>query len=178
MYHGRLPKPPAGSTPAPAAPTRRSLSRRRLLWVGAAFAVGSLSGGLAVRATQRRAAPAEPEPPAEPDPPADRGSLAWALALAAASDDELLAVAGDLERVSARHRGEDGLVPLFARLLDLALDREPQTADPAAACALRSLLRHGRRDLALEQRRRIEARPELVEAGRALARALPPAEQR
>ncbi len=91
--------------------------------------------------------------------PPRRGTLAWALAMGAASDTELVLASGDLEMVSAQHRREVRLVPVFERLLDITLGRDLEHADVAGACAVRSLARLGQPQLAL---RRQEALTGLV----------------
>ncbi len=91
--------------------------------------------------------------------PPRRGTLAWALAMGAASDTELVLASGDLEMISAQHRREVRLVPVFERLLDITLGQNLEHADVAGACAVRSLARLGQPQLAL---RRQEALTGLV----------------
>jgi len=83
--------------------------------------------------------------------PPRRGSLAWALAMAEASDTELVLASGDLEMVSAQHRREVRLVPVFERLFDITLGQDLEHADVAGACAVRSLARLGQPQLALRR---------------------------
>lgn len=83
--------------------------------------------------------------------PPRRGTLAWALAMKDASDSELVSASGDLEMVSAKHRRELRLVPVFERLLDITLRQDLEHADVAGACAVRSLARLGHPSLALRR---------------------------
>jgi hypothetical protein len=82
-----------------------------------------------------------------------RGTLAWALAMGDATDAQLVLASGDLEMVSAQHRTEECLVPVFIRLLDVTLDRDLdlEHADVAGACAVRSLARLGHPQAALRR---------------------------
>jgi hypothetical protein len=135
----------------PIAPAR---SNRRQWLLGAA---GLLTGlGLGHEWSWTGAAPSPV--PARTGSPAPRGTLEWALAALNLSEDEILASAGDLERVGARHRAECHLVPVFERLLEVALSSRAREAAAAAACAARSLVRLGRDDLLSDALPRIEAR--------------------
>jgi hypothetical protein len=164
MLYGRLPQLD-GTTAPPPRPAR--VSRRRFLALGLWFTAGSTAGltahGMLGRSGEAAAATPASAPPAH-------GSLDWAWSMLHASDEELLQAAGDLERVSARHRGESELVPVFERLLDLALRTPGSEADAAAACAGRSLLRHGEGALVIERDFDIAARTEFAETKRTLER--------
>jgi hypothetical protein len=164
MLYGRLPQLDGTSAPPPRG---GRVSRRRFLALGLWFTAGSTAGLTAHGMLASRGSAAAVTPDAAP--PA-HGSLDWAWSMLHASDEELLQAAGDLERVSARHRGESELVPVFERLLDLALRTPGAEADSAAACAGRSLLRHGEGALMLERSFDIDARPELTETRRTIER--------
>jgi hypothetical protein len=166
MLYGRLPQLDGTSAPAP---RQGRTSRRRFLALGLWFTAGSTAGltahGMLGRSGGAAAAASEPTAPGH-------GSLDWAWSMLHASDEDLLQAAGDLERVSARHRSDSELVPVFERLLDLALRTPGAEADAAAACAGRSLLRHGEGAFVAERSFDIAARPELTETKRTLERVM------
>jgi len=102
-----------------------------------------------------------------------RGTLAWALEMRDRPDSDLLSAAGDLERVSMNHRNAAALIEVFERLLDLALVSNDEHADVAGSCAIRSLARLGRPDIARRQGAEITGSgrlPLMVEALQGLAR--------
>ena len=171
MYYGRL-----SAAPLPATAERRpTIGRRGLLWMGFGFAIGAMTGGAGHAlwvAGNAGAVPADRDartgsatattPPADDasaTPPPARGTLAWARAMTAATDDELLHAAGDLERVTARHRDATDLVPLFVRLLEVSAEDRTAAADPAGACAIRSLVRLGATAAAVDAGRNAAERP-------------------
>jgi len=195
MYQGRFPT----ELPHDPPPYRRRYAavehldptaqgRRRVVLGLGVFVFGSLAGGAiarwvsggtgAVDASGRADGdPREPETPGSAatdskDAPAPRGSIEWALGLLDVPDEELLAAAGDLERVSAKHRREPSLVPCFRRLLDVSLRCRLPEADMAAACAIRSLQRLGRPDLVRDRGSDIARRSDLVQAAEAFERVM------
>lgn len=119
------------------------MSRRGLL-IGA---VGVALGAGGTKLFSRWVAAPDPQSPAtDAESPVERGTVAWALAMLSRPEEELLSAAGDLERVSMRHR-DARLVPCFQRLLDVATASAEDHADEAGACAVRSLARLERVDL-------------------------------
>lgn len=165
MLYGRLPQLDGTAAPPPK-PAR--FSRRRFMALGLWFTAGS-AAGMTIHGSLRGGENAAEASSSRGAVPA-HGSLDWAWTMLDAPDEELLQAAGDLERVSARHRGEDGLIPIFERLLDVALRTPGAASDLAGACAARSLLRHGQALLVDERSFDIEARPELTETSRTLDR--------
>ena len=103
---------------------------------------------------------------------APRGTLEWALGATAWPAAELLAAAGDLERVATRYRSECHLVAVFERLLDVALQSQAEEAGMAGACALRSLGRLGRADLVREVEPRVAERTDFPQLMTELRRQL------
>lgn len=120
MHQGKLPELPDPDEPLPdherpAFPTQDAAARPRwtrrlvlLLGLGAGAAAGYRlgSGGTARREVA--------VPPGPTNAGAPRGNLAWALGMRDAEPALLLAAAGDLERVSMRHRGAADLALLEA----------------------------------------------------------------
>ncbi|MHC4079551.1 MAG: hypothetical protein ACYST0_14050 [Planctomycetota bacterium] len=144
--------------------TASSQTRRAWLLGLGAFLCTSAVAAVTVMGNRKPAnAKGTAEPNAGPkagpkaDPP-QRGTLAWALALDDASDEQLVLASGDLEMVSARHRSEVGLVPVFERLLDITLRQDLEHADVAGACAVRSLARLGYPQLALRRQAATDGR--------------------
>ena len=129
MLYGRLPQLDGTAAP-PAKPARPS--RRRFVALGLWFTAGS-AAGMTIHGSLRGGASAAEASSNRGAVPA-HGSLDWAWTILDAPDEELLQAAGDLERVSARHRDEDGLIPIFERLLDVAL-RTPGAASEIARSA-------------------------------------------
>jgi len=169
MHKGRF---PAGYVPGSAQSAPRSPFGPRLLddmadapdvstrraWLAGVGAFLCASAVATITMFRNRALAA----PASTVSPPQRKTLAWALTMANASDEELVLASGDLEMVSAQHRREQRLVPLFERLLDIALGQELEHADVAGACAVRSLARLGRPELALRRQETVQGlqRPE------------------
>jgi hypothetical protein len=102
-----------------------------------------------------------------PPAPGARSAPAWTLALLDAPHQELVAAAGDLERVS--FCADPRLVPVFERLLDAILAAPGPEADQAGPCAVRSLGRLGRLDLVAARRARAEVAPGLPLTAAAMA---------
>ncbi len=102
--------------------------------------------------------------------PPRRGTLAWALAMGDATDAQLVLASGDLEMVSAQHRSDTRLLPVFERLLNIALDRDQdlEYADVAGACAIRSLARLGHPQVAMRRQEAITNRANRPETRMAL----------
>lgn len=160
MYHGVLSRP----TPPPA-PFRRPIGRRGFLLAGLGFALGAITGGAAAfrlgglgpaAVAGDRSGTATPVSPAVPEERGDaaatpeHGSLDWALAMTTASDEALIAAAGDLERVTARHRDAVALEPLLVRILTALRGQSGPDVDTAGACAIRSLVRIDRAAVAVD----------------------------
>lgn len=145
MHTGRLPlpmDPPALAPGIPPQPSRRSLLRGAALVLASAFGAGVTYAWL--RGVDRETAQEPAQDEARTGATPIRGTLAFALSLRHAEPAHLLPNAGDLERIAARHHNESRLVPVFTRMLDLALSTEPGNelyaiADAAAACAIRAL---------------------------------------
>lgn len=143
-----VPRSPLGPRLLDELPAKDELRSRRAWLVGmGALLCSSAVAAFTIFRNQRASVPVIPAPP----PPPQRGTLAWALAMNAASDSELVSASGDLEMVSAEHRREIGLVPVFERLLDITLRQDLEHADVAGACAVRSLARLGHPNLALRR---------------------------
>ncbi len=170
MHIGRLPGALIERVPAPSPSPRPLVTRRRFasIVLGAVATTGL--GWWAVRVYRGNSAgpgfaPAKNERSvAIPR----RGTLDWALALADADPGVLLPAAGDLERVAARQSGDQRLIPVFCRVLDLALLSNAGFADSAAACALRSLVLFRATDQVEARRGGIMQRREFEQANREL----------
>jgi hypothetical protein len=172
MHQGRFPRSHTNefeprSVPR-AALVEPTLDRRRwLLLIGASLAAGT--GSWMARPVLGSSAAPAPIADAADGADASYGTLEWALALERQPDHVLLQAAGDLERVSMRFP-DARLVPRFVRLLEVVLTSAAPEADVAGACAVRSLDRLGRLDLALRARARIAVHPALPETAAALGR--------
>jgi hypothetical protein len=125
-------------------PDKEETCSRRAWLVGLGALICTGAVGFSIFRNRSTTVAAAPSPPR-------RGTLAWALAMRDASDSELVSASGDLEMVSAKHRREKRLVPVFERLLDITLRQDLDHADVAGACAVRSLARLGYPNLALRR---------------------------
>jgi hypothetical protein len=103
--------------------------------------------------------------------PVQRGSVEWAQWIQRAPENEFLDAAGELERV--RMRSPDvRLVPVFQRLLEIALHSEATVADQAGAIAVRCLHKLGADYHLIILDERIDAAPDRPATRRELKRAL------
>lgn len=163
MHFGRLPAGPGPGLRLAPIP-ENGWTRRRLAAVGIGSAVAGFGAWGYLERVQGadRRGPAR-RPPREPDAALQRGTLPWALAQLDAEPDVLLPAAGDLERVAARHAREVRLVPVFARLLDVALVANVPFADAAAACAVRALDLLAAASLLVPRRHALAARAEFTQ---------------
>jgi hypothetical protein len=96
----------------------------------------------------------------------------WALWIQRAPDDQLLAAAGELERVRMRTRGDPRLVPAFVRLFEVALASGDATADQAGGIAVRCLHRLGATHLLRSSGPRVRERTDRPLMSEELDRAL------
>jgi hypothetical protein len=98
-----------------------------------------------------------------------RGTVEWTIALLSADAETLLADAGDVERVTMRHRREPRLVPVLERILGVAVASSLPDADVAGACAVRSLARLDQGEALARSAAAIMARTDLLLTNEALA---------
>lgn len=182
MHKGTLPPLPGADDPLPE--YRRDPSRpqhallARSAWTRRTFLVLGLGLTTGAGYLLGRRAANRPGEASASEPPAARGSLLWALAMQGAPAADLLAAAGDLERVSLRHRSAVELVPVFVRILELVLTSTRPEADAAGACAVRSLVRLGRLDRANAFESELARHAELAQTRVELADAMVAARRR
>jgi hypothetical protein len=157
-YRNKITGSEAGLSNEPGAMSRRSLLGLAPLALGFIGGAASSVGLFEVLGTSKGS---DAPVPTTNSTPVEPGSVEWALWIGEAPEALLLESAGELERVRLRSRGDQRLVPLFARLLKVALASDEPTADQAGAIAVRCLDRldadhHllvlGRRVLAREDR--------------------------